>query len=73
MFLSNKKLFCFHPNVQCFGHGRLYPGREEKDHWILLESLTSLWVNVQLFSTLVLWVSYKKSVNRNSAKSVEKS
>ena len=46
--------------TSAFSHGRLYPGlREKEDHWIFLESLTSLWVKVQLFNTLFLWVSQK--------------
>ena len=68
VFLSNKKLFCLHPNVKCFSHARLYPGREEEGLWILLESLTSLRVNVQLLNALFLWASQKKSVNRTLAK-----
>ena len=68
MFPSNKKLFCFYPNVRCFSHGRLYPGRDEGDHWILLQNLTSLLVNVKLWNTLFLWVSQKKSFDRTLAK-----
>ena len=68
VFLSNKNLFCFYPNVKCFSYGRLYPGRDEGDHWIILQNLTSLLVNVQLWNTLFLWISQKESFDRTMAK-----
>ena len=69
VFLSNNKLFCVYPYVKGFSYGRLYPGRDEEDRWTLLQNLTSLLVNVQLWNTYFVALGIPgKSADRYLAK-----